>query len=90
MGYVVYIKKSTKLATGKVFKTAAAAKAYITRGQRQQLIDPELVAIADVTDFYTDIEKKVTRKNLLTGESFEEGVNTPLYLSPSSDSYWSS
>ena len=31
----------------------------------------------------------VERKNLMSGEYFLEDLNTPIYCSPSSESYWS-
>ncbi len=31
----------------------------------------------------------VTKKNLLTGESFQERYDTPYYCSPSSETFWS-
>ena len=34
-------------------------------------------------------ETWVTRKNLLSGEEFAERYDTPVYCSPSSESYWS-
>lgn len=35
-------------------------------------------------------ETFVTRKNLITGEEFQERYDTPYYCSPSSETYWSS
>ena len=32
----------------------------------------------------------VTRRNLMTGEEFQERYDTPYYSSPSSETYWSS
>jgi hypothetical protein len=34
-------------------------------------------------------ETFVTRKNLLSGEEFTERYDTPVFCSPSSESYWS-
>ena len=34
-------------------------------------------------------ETYVTRKNLLTGDEYQERYDTPHYCSPSSESYWS-
>lgn len=89
MGYVVYIKKSTKLVSSKVFKTEAAAKAAITRGARLGLIDRDLVAIEETSKFFSEVEGRVLRVNLLSGKEYYEPVNTPNYCSPSSESYWS-
>lgn len=35
-------------------------------------------------------ETYVTRKNLLSGQEFQERYDTPYYCSPSSETYWSS
>lgn len=34
-------------------------------------------------------ETFVTRKNLISGQEFQERYDTPYYCSPSSESYWS-
>lgn len=34
-------------------------------------------------------ETYVTKKNMMTGEEFQERYDTPYYCSPSSESYWS-
>ena len=34
-------------------------------------------------------ETYVTRKNLLSGKEYKERYDTPIYCSPSSESYWS-
>lgn len=34
-------------------------------------------------------ETYVTRKNLLSGQEFDERYDTPYFCSPSSESYWS-
>ena len=46
-------------------------------------------AIADAVEFRANIEKTVTRKNLMSGQDYEETVNTPACISPSSETYWS-
>jgi hypothetical protein len=46
-------------------------------------------AIAEAVEFREKIEKKVVRKNLMSGEEFEEALNTPNYCSPASEAYWS-
>jgi hypothetical protein len=76
-----------------------AAKAAVTRMQKKYLKDNGLMvsndgplfdyAIADRDYYYKNIEKRVTRKNFMTGEEFQESVNTPYYCSPSSETYWS-
>ena len=38
---------------------------------------------------YTVFETMVTRKNMMTGNEYQERYDTPHYCSPSSESYWS-
>jgi len=38
---------------------------------------------------YELIEPVVERTNMMTGKKFTESINTPHYMSPSSESYWS-
>jgi len=54
-----------------------------------RLIDKADYAIADATDFHDNIEKMVTRVNLMSKKEFEERANTPIYCSPAYESYWS-
>lgn len=79
------------------YKTMAAAKAGLTRIKKAEGLlptDPNYAefryAIADAEVFHKHIEKKVKRKNMMDPTiEFMESVNTPGYLSPSSESYWS-
>lgn len=41
-------------------------------------------------DYETNVVKTVTRKNLMSGKEYQEKSNTPGYMSPSSEAYWSS
>lgn len=53
--------------------------------------DPQFIyGIAEVEYYHERLEKKVERKNFMTGETYFESVNTPYYCSPSSETYWSS
>lgn len=89
MSYVIYIIKSTQLVNSRRYKSVAAAKAAITRGERLGLIDRDLVAIEETSKFHSEIEGRVLRVNLMTGKEYYEPVNTPRYCSPSSEAYWS-
>ena len=79
------------------YKTMAAAKAGLTRIKKAEGLlptDPNYAefryAIAEASYFHKTIEKKVKRKNMMDPTiEFMESVNTPGYLSPSSESYWS-
>lgn len=46
------------------------------------------VAVNQV-DYYTNMEYKIERTNLLSGKKFFEHVDTPNYCSPASEAYWS-
>ena len=83
------------------YKTMAAAKAALTRWTKwwqQDIGDldaPEnnptfRYAIAEKDYFHKHIEKSVQKKSLMDPtKTFMEPVNTPNYMSPSSETYWS-
>ena len=79
-----------------VYKTMPAAKAALTRIAKAEGLlktDPNYAeyryAIAETRYFHDNIEKSRTRKGLLNGVEFSEPVNTPSYMSPASEAYWS-
>ncbi len=89
---------------GKTYKTVGAAQGVITRWSKDWFNndytpnypavdrgeDPVFqYAIAEVDYYYANIEKTVTRVNLMTGAEYTESVNTPLACSPASETYWS-
>jgi len=93
--YVIYHKETTKthyVPTRHVrcykssWATEGAAKAARTRSK----LDPATWLIADIETFRATIEKKETRKNLISGKEFEVSVNSPYSTCPSSETYWSS
>jgi hypothetical protein len=79
------------------YKTMAAAKAAVTRMSKRHRADMlESVndplfryGIAEAAYFHKNIEKSHTRTNIMNNQQFSEKVNTPGYLSPASESYWS-
>ena len=82
----------------KSYKDMSAAKAAQTRLRKLWLAtrdsweanDPLFrYAIAESAFFHSKIEKTRTAKNLMSGAKFKEPVNTPGYMSPRSESYWS-
>ena len=86
----------------KQYKTLAAAEAALTRaeniwwqkigkfGTEPKENDPRFrCAIAAKAYFHQNIEKKVAKRNLSTGVVYEETVNTPNYMSPACEAYWS-
>lgn len=103
--YLIYDQQSTRILSreGKryyqqaAYKTMAAAQAALTRMQKKYLknnVDAAggplyTAAIAEAAYYASKIEKTVTRKNMMTGKEYTESVNTPSYMSPSSESYWS-
>jgi hypothetical protein len=99
--WYVYDKDTTVIVKG--YKTHSAAQAAVTRAHKQYLKtniyvpgsnahedDPLFMwAIADAAYFHMMIEKRVTKRNLMTGAEFTQTVNTPLGCDPSSETYWS-
>ena len=82
----------------KSYKTLGAAEAALTRICKAENLlpaDPNYArvryAIAASAFFHQNIEKKVKRKVLegFGGKEYWEPVNTPSYMSPASESYWS-
>ena len=82
------------------YKTMAAAKAALTRWTKwwqEDLGDldaPEnnpqfRYAIAECEYFHQNIEKKRMKKNMMTDGYYTEAVNTPVHMSPASETYWS-
>ncbi len=90
MGYVIYNRETTRFLNGKNYATEAAAKAGLTRASKADntMIKSDY-AIASTDVFYHTIEKTVERKNMMSGKTYTESVNTPSYCSPSSEAYWS-
>lgn len=43
----------------------------------------------DATAINPYVPKMVTRRNLMTGQEYQEPEDTPGYLSPASEAYWS-
>lgn len=98
MAYVIYINKTSAIVgQNKTYKTLGAAKAAISRMQNKIPVadagterDPAIMySIAEVGEYYKNIERTVERVNLMTGKTYRESVNTPSYCSPASESYWS-
>ena len=78
------------------YKTMAAAKAGLTRIKKAEGLlstDPNYAdfryGIAEVEYFHKNIEASRKAQNLMSKEWFVEPINTPGYMSPRSESYWS-
>ena len=79
------------------YKTMAAAKAALTKMSKRYRADLlETVndpvyryGIAEAEYFHSTIERSRTVKNLMNGAPLVETVNTPNYMSPRSEAYWS-
>jgi hypothetical protein len=79
------------------YKTMAAAKAGLTRIAKAEGLlktDPNYAeyryAIAEASYFHKHIEKQVKKSSLMDPtKEFMEPVNTPNYMSPASETYWS-
>ena len=99
-----YIMGKVNTRTGEVrpdhrqsYKTMAAAKAALTRMSKryradllESVNDPVFrYGIAEADYFHKSIEKSRTTSNMMSGLPIVEPVNTPNYMSPSSEAYWS-
>jgi len=80
------------------YKTEGAAKAALTRldkkGQLGASLDTDYTkedfAIADAVDFRNNIDIMVTRRDAMTGDEFQESINTPYSQSRASEHYYCS
>ena len=80
----------------KSYKTLGAAEAALTRICKAEGLlqtDPNYgryrYAIAAKAYFHQNIERKVAKRNLSSGVVYEEAINTPVHMSPASETYWS-
>ena len=103
--YLIYDKETSRILSKEskhwqqaAYKTMSAASAALTRMQKKFALRSTdsaaegplyTAAIAEADYYYKNIEKFVTRKNMMSGKEYTESVNTPSYMSPSSESYWS-
>ena len=81
------------------YKTYSAAQAALTRMQKKYVQREGVAAqaqgplytaaIAEAEYYAKNIEKFVTRKNMMSGQEYTESVNTTNYMSPASEAYWS-
>ena len=102
--YYIYDQSTTKILSREsksyqqaAYKTMSAAQAALTRMQKkyaQRNADAAqgplfTAAIAEAEYYRKNIERFVSRKYLMSGKEYTECVNTPNYMSPSSEAYWS-
>lgn len=92
--FVIYDIETTKIVTlkrggVKYYQSMRTAKAALTRAERDGTTAGNQFGIAEVEHYHTNIEKKKTVKNLISGEDVEISVNTPRCCDPSSEAYWS-
>ena len=81
----------------KSYKTMPAAQAALTRMSKryradllETVNDPRYrFGVAEANYFHTSIEKSRTVTNMMNGAPIVETVNTPGYMSPRSEAYWS-
>jgi hypothetical protein len=70
----------------RAYKTFGAARATRTRLCRKEGWSVNDLSIVDIKHYQP---RMVQRTNIMTGEKFEEDVNTPIFCSPSSETFWS-
>ena len=102
--FVIYEISTTRLVsrpskyarmTNRDFDTLRGAKAFLTKWEKGTAracnfdsFKSDTFAIAEITDFHKNIEKQVTRTNLMTNKEYQEPLNTECFMSPSRESYW--
>ena len=87
MNYIVYHKDTTIiLAESELLRTAKSA---LTRRVNKGEVERIDYAISDGVTFYAEIERVYTKQNLMSGKDIQVRANTPCYMDPSCESYWS-
>lgn len=77
----------------KRYKSYGAALRTMAKFNAQEapdLIGPGPYGAAHVDHYRARVVRKVERVNLMSGQTYLEDSNTPGYMSPSSEAYWSS
>lgn len=91
--FLIYNKDTTRILRDhwyhKGYETESAAKAALTRFVKRDNLNRDEYAISDAITFFKNIEKKVTKINLMSKKPFEIGVNEPACVDPSTETYWS-
>jgi hypothetical protein len=82
--YTVYHIKSTSLKKEYVRKADAVRYANILNKKK-----PGEYAWSDRHHYEKNVVHLVTRKNIMTGQLFTEASNTPHFMSPAFETYWS-
>ena len=97
--FVVYHKQSTRflrvLRNGYWQDAIYKSQGGATRALNRALAKGE-IKYADFYDWgilpmdeFAQLEKKVEKRNLLSGQAFVDSVNTPACCDPSTETYWS-
>lgn len=88
---VIYEKSSSLLV--KTYPTMKGAQIALTRaanqGKKIRGFDTAGLHVCDEETFWRTIDKKVVKRNLMSGKPFVDSINTPLCCDPSSETYWS-
>lgn len=90
MSYVIVNTETDHLYTPKLYQpryyeTEHGAKMVCTKLNKQE----NKWRVMTLADYEAMPQPMVERMNLMTGKKFLEPKNTPSYMSPSSESYWS-
>jgi len=54
-----------------------------------QMFKPNSFAYTTVEKYRTEVVHMVTKINMMSGKEYQEASNTPSYMSPACESYWS-
>lgn len=86
--YVVYNWETGKMAGKRAFTKLESAN---KRAEELTVASGEVYMVATELAYKSRQHsvKMVSRTNIMSGNSYMERVDTPLYLSPASETYWS-
>ena len=87
--FVVYHALSTMADKSFYFEHHAQAQVAKLNDRETRYGRSRLYTYATVENYERNVVRMVTRVNLLTGQEYQEPSNTPGYMSPASEAYWS-
>lgn len=86
MSYVIFNPSNGRI-TNQYYASERGAKIALTRLKKKDS-NFDCYQVGDYL-LAKMTSTKVTKVNLMTGEEYQEDINTPLCCSPSSETYWS-
>lgn len=88
--YVAYVVETTaRVGNWYTRDTWPTMKGARRAANKHERLTGQKCEVIDMENFRVNVEKQVERVNMMTGKKYMEALNTPGFMSPSSEAYWS-